>query len=192
MIAETCDRCGTPHDPARCNAHSKGRNGGQCGRPPTHNSTVCQSHGAGAPQVRAAGKARAEQERARKALGKLVVVPVDNPLEELRNLAGEAVAWKRVCAAAVAQLERLRYSTDGGEQIRGEIQLFERAIDRCNTILVGIAKLNLDERIARIAESHLNAVTQALLQACAEQGITGPQRTAVMLGVAKYLRPSPN
>lgn len=187
-----CDKCGKLHNPAKCQGHSKGHNGGQCGRDPMAGQKVCYSHGGAAKQNRAAGAVRVAEEKVSRKLGKLVIVPVDNPLEELRMLAGEAAAWKRLCAEHVAELERLRYSTDGGEQIRGEIQLFERALDRCNAILLGIAKLNLDERIVRVSEAHVSAILNTFRAGMRDAKVGPEQERQVILAVAGYLRPSPN
>ncbi len=52
----------------------------------------------------------------------------------------------------MAELERLRYSTEGGEHIRGEVVLFERAVESCRKILVDVARLDIDERLARIGQ----------------------------------------
>jgi len=188
----TCERCKTPHDPTRCQGHSKGMNGGQCGLPPMKGQKVCGSHGGRSPQARRAAEVRNAEATLRQRVGQLHITPVDNPLEELRGLAGEARAWKKVCAEAVAQLERLRYSTDGGEQIRGEIILFERALDRCATVLIAIAKLNLDDRIVRVAEEQAQTIINVFRAGLREQGIIGEQERQIIAAVSAYLTPSAN
>ena len=80
------------------------------------------------------------------------VEPVQNPLLELSKIAGEALLWKQVIAERVAELEQLRYQGAGGEQVRAEIALFERALDRCSTVLANIVRLNIDERLATITD----------------------------------------
>jgi hypothetical protein len=153
---------------------------------------VCAAHGGRAPQARRAAAAATAEKKLRTTLGRLTIAPVDNPLEELRHLAGEARAWKELIAAHVAELTSVRYSTDGGEQVRGEIQLFERALDRCNNILIGIARLNLDERLVRISERQVDAVVSALRRAFTDIHLPPEQQQLALAGVASYLRPSPN
>lgn len=114
-------------------------------------------HGGSAPQVKAKAQERVAQEEAQRQLGKLAAVlgpaePVANPLLELSRIAGEALRWKQVIAHRVAELEQLRYQGGAGEQVRAEIALFERALDRCSTVLANIVRLNIDERLATITD----------------------------------------
>ncbi|MCP2336136.1 hypothetical protein [Actinomadura rupiterrae] len=96
--------------------------------------------------------------QAEQALARLDAPPVENALEELKALGGEAKAWKDAMAERVNELTSIRYSTDGGEQLRAEIALFERAMDRCEKILTSIARLNIDERLAAIEEAKVAAL----------------------------------
>jgi hypothetical protein len=149
---------------------------------------VCASHGGRAPQAKVIAAGRVTEEKLRKTLGALNIVPVDNPLAELQALAGEAKAWKQVCHDHMALLTAMRYGTEGGEAIRGEIVLFERALDRCGKILVDIAKLNIDERLARVSEAQLDLTTRALAAWMAEAGMDVEQQQEARRGVARHLR----
>lgn len=188
MTEEICARCNAAHDPARCTAHSKMQAGGQCQRRPMEGQKVCATHGGKAPQNLAAAERAKTEEKIRKQLGQLVSTPVLNPLEALQELAGEAMAWKELCAEHVASLERMRYGTEGGEAIRGEIILFERAIDRLGSLLVNIAKLNIDERLARVSELQLDFIARALGAWMAEEGMSPEQQQEARRGVARHLR----
>lgn len=112
-------------------------------------------HGGAAPQV---ARKAAERLSAHEALAELArrgITPVDNPLSALAELAGEIVATKDIFRDRVAQLqeEAWRYSDDkGGEQLRAEIALYERALDRSARVLADIARLKIDERLAAITE----------------------------------------
>lgn len=183
-----CPKCSTEHDPTRCQAHSKLRAGGQCGNRPLKGLTVCRTHGGNTARARAAGKNRQAAAQLREQLGTLYVTPVDNPLRELQVLAGEARAWKELCAAHVAKLERMRYGTEGGEAIRGEIVLFERAMDRCAQILAIIAKLNIDERLVRIAEGQKDMILRALEAGLSTAGVTGDAARTAKQAAARHLR----
>ena len=173
----------------KCGA--KTRAGGTCQQVPIHGTRRCRYHGGKSPNALAGAARRQAEDQMRKVLGRLNVVPVEHPLTELLSLAGEAKAWKNLCAEHVANLERLRYGTEGGEQIRGEIVLFERAMDRCNTILSSIAKLNIDERLAAIQERQVEVVAVALGKVLAELGLSLEQQQEARHGLARHLRVVP-
>lgn len=140
---------------ARCRGTT--RSGKPCTNWPITGGKVCRMHGGAAPQVQAKAQERATEERARRALSKLAdeqgaAEPVANPLLELSKIAGEALRWKQLVAKQVAQLEELRYKGVSGEQVRAEILLFERALDRCAGVLANIVRLNIDERLATITD----------------------------------------
>lgn len=183
----TCTRCGMIHDPMRCSAHKRD-NSAQCRKWPIKGLTVCRLHGGASLRARRVAADYKTEQASRKALGKLSITPVANPLLELQKLAGEAVAWKSVIADKVAELDRLRYSTDGGEAIRGEVLLFERAMDRCSTVLGMIARLNIDERLAAISEAQHRMIVTAIDAGLTSAGVTGPQREAARRSVAQHLR----
>ncbi len=139
----------------RCNGTT--RKGLPCTNPPVTAAPVCRMHGGAAPQVKAKAQRRIAEEKAQQALGKLKEVlgpvePVANPLLALSMLAGEAVRWKDIVAQRVAVLEEMRYKGMSGEQVRAEIVLFERALDRCAGVLANIVRLNIDERLATITD----------------------------------------
>ena len=114
----------------------------------------CKLHGGCVPSGRKAALEEAIQAQAASELAKLDVTPVGNPLEELRTLAAQAVAWKDRMAAKVNELSDVSYkSTLGQEQLRAELLLWERALDRCMTVLLAMAKLDLDTRLVRIEEA---------------------------------------
>jgi hypothetical protein len=128
-----------------------------CTNSPVAGADVCRMHGGAAPQVKKKAAERIAEEQAQRALGKLTEVlgdvePVANPLLELSKIAGETIRWKQVIAKRVAELEQLRYQGGAGEQVRAEIALFERALDRCSTVLANIVRLNIDERLATITD----------------------------------------
>lgn len=183
-----CQKCSNVHSPNKCKAHSKLQGGNQCQLPPMAGQSVCGSHGGRTQRSKAAAAKRVTEANLRSTLGALTVVPVENPLAELQRLAGEARAWKELCASHVANLERMRYGMEGGEAIRGEIILFERAIDRCLAILGTIAKLNIDERLVRIAEAQRDMVIEALDAGIKKAGVSGPLALSARAEAARHLR----
>lgn len=107
-------------------------------------------HGGSARQVKAAGQRRLAESKVRAALDEVGVREIDNPLAELRSLTAEVVAWKDLAARHVAALEDRYASADakGTEQIRAEVELYERALDRAGKFLEMWARLGIDSMLA--------------------------------------------
>lgn len=156
------------------------RQGRPCGNPAgkgtDHYGTGnCASHG-GATRT---GRAAALNEQAARELARLDVPPVTDPLTELARLAAQAVAWKDNMAARVNELSSLRYESEsGGEQLRAEIALWERALDRCISTLAAMAKLNIEERLAGVRKQTADMLERALDSALKASGadMDGRQR----------------
>ncbi len=149
------------HNPRKCPKHKTGTSE-PCGRYPVKGATVCPAHGGKAPQVKAAAERRVVEENLRKAVGRLVAEPVLHPMKELQLLAGKAKAWMEVCEQHIAELERLRYSTEGGEQIRGEVVLFERAVEACRKVLVDQIRLGIDARLTELSKEDGRAMAATI------------------------------
>jgi len=177
------------HKP-RCNGTTRKKK--PCTNPPVHGATVCRMHGGAAPQVIAKAQERIAEQQARKALGKLEDIlgpaqPVTNPLVALSLIAGEALRWKEVIAERVARLQEIRYTdAKGSEQMRAEIAVFERALDRCSTVLANIVRLNIDERLATITDQQGHAIA-AVINTVLEQLDLGEKAAQVRELVAVEL-----
>lgn len=159
-------------DGTRCGAKTK--SGGKCTRPIPKFGKRCRHHGGASPWAKQKTEERRIQADAERAIQKLNITPVSDPLTALRTVAGEVLAWKDEISRHVSELTQVRYRSDGGEQIRAEIALYERAIDRCVHTLAIIAKLNIDERLAAIEEKQAEMLETALFAAfdAAGYGIT--------------------
>lgn len=134
---------------------------------------ACKLHGGSTPTHRRAALREQAQRTAHEALallGRDGVAPIVNPLEALASLAGEIVATKDIFRERVAQLreEAWRYEdAKGGEQLRAEIAMYERALDRSARVLSDIARLKIDERLTAITEQQaqtLASVVTAVLE----------------------------
>jgi hypothetical protein len=134
----------------------------------------CSNH-AGATRT---GRVAALNERAERFLYQADAPPVTDPLSALQRLAGRAAAWEDIIGEKVNELHSLRYSTEGGEQLRAEIAVMERAMDRLGKLLVDIAKLNIEGRLATVREATAQMLEQALAAALASSGcdLDGQQR----------------
>ncbi|ACU71766.1 hypothetical protein Caci_2857 [Catenulispora acidiphila DSM 44928] len=138
----------------------------------------------------------------------LVGAPVDNPLTELANLAGRARAWMELLQGRVEKLledfddaeERrdreggnaknrgIRYQAGAGEQLRAEVSLYERSMDRLGKFLADYGRLGIDERLAKITESQAERVIAAIDAALAHAGVTGKVATEAKQVAARRLR----
>lgn len=155
----------------RCRARSK-KTGNQCGAYAVHGATVCRHHGGSAPQVKAKAAQRVAEQQLTAALAQLDVPAIDNPLVALTQLAGQIVAFKDQLAERVNQLHAIRYTDGkGGEQLRSEVALFERALDRTVNVLAVIAKLNIDERLAKISEQQAGLVRDVVMGSLTDAGV---------------------
>lgn len=132
----------------------------------------CRKHLGNTPNVAMAAERERVEHEARAELARMDVTPVDNPLEELQKLAGRVLAWERVIGGLVNGLSEIRYESEhGGEQLRAEVALLERAMDRCERVLVAMARLNIDERLARLTDRQAAVVVSVLRGALDDLGI---------------------
>ena len=138
---------------------------------------------------RAAATRTVESEIARTARIALAsAVPVTDPLTALQQLAGEILEWKNVLKDRV-DMQKLRYQSEiGTEQVRGEVALLERAMDRCAAVLTAIARLNIDARLTAIEEGKAQMVIRAVQAALVAAGVTGPAAHAALRAAAAELR----
>lgn len=184
---------GDRHDPQLCGARKR-QGEGTCaqaaGWGTSHPGTgPCKLHGgstgsqsARASRIRAEGDARA-------VLARLGAEPIEDPLAALLKLAGQVVSWQEATASLVNGLEELRYEdSKGGEQLRSEVQLYERAMDRAASVLSAIARLNIEERLARVSEQQAAAVVAAIEAALAAAGVEGDRVIEARRAVARHLR----
>lgn len=150
----------------------------------------CRLHGGNTRNQRAAARTQLAEQQARAVLATLEVTPIDNPFTALARLAGQAVAWQDTIAGIVNELgDRIRYEGAGGnEQLRAEIQLYERAMDRCAQVLGTIARLNIEDRMARVSERQAEIVVTAIEAALSSAGITGREADEARKVAARHLR----
>jgi P27 family predicted phage terminase small subunit len=126
----------------------------------------CKLHGGCAPSSVIAGM----NAQAQRLLYQHDAPPVTDPLSALQRLAGRAAAWEDIIGEKVNELHSLRYSTEGGEQLRAEIAVMERAMDRLGKLLVDIAKLGIEDRLAGVREATARMLEEALAAALQKSG----------------------
>ncbi|MFI7628421.1 hypothetical protein [Microbispora rosea] len=143
-------------DKRRCTGTAKST-GERCKKPPLPGATVCKTHGGGAPQVIRKAAERVAEQEALKIMEKYEpqAPPVEDPITALLGLAGEITHFKNFLGARVSEMraQEWRFTDDkGAEQLRAEIALYERALDRTARVLSDLVKLKLEERQVRVAE----------------------------------------
>jgi hypothetical protein len=152
---------------------------------------TCRMHGGMTPIAIERGRARLLEAQVGATIGKLGYEPVTDPLTALSDLAGEILAWKTVAAEHVAKLQEMARNNEinGSEEVRASIVVFERAMDRAANTLVAVAKLNIDERLARISEARQKAMADILRKVFADPtlGLTAEQRAQAPAVVRRYL-----
>lgn len=190
MTSEPGEGC---HDPSHCGGRKR-QGEGTCTRPAgwgTDHPGIghCKLHGGSTgTHTTQAVRRRAEAE-ARAVLAELGVPAVDDPLAALLKLAGQVLAWQEATATLVNGLEEVRYEgVSGAEQLRAEVALYERAMDRAVAVLAAIARLNIEERLARVTERQADAVIDAIDTALAAAGVTGQDAARAKQVAARHLR----
>lgn len=188
-----CDTCGHVHD--RCTAHK--RDGTPCTKYPNKGLTVCRMHGGASKAAKEAGARRVAEEKAlrivqadaQKRLAHKSDIAFESPLDQLAHIATEAMAFKDALAARVNALTEIRYTSgERSEQLRSEIVLYERALDRTHKFLAELAKLGYDERRVKLAESQGQLLAQVIHRILADLDLTAAQRQAAPEIAAKHLR----
>jgi hypothetical protein len=163
--------------------------GRPCGAYAVNGAKVCSAHGGSAPQVKAKAAERITEQQIRRELARLDVAPVDDYLGQMALIAGQVIAWKDALAEKVNALSSLRYEgTGAGEQLRAEVALWERALDRCERFLTAMARMNIEERMTRVTEKQAAMVQDALTATFREMGFTLDQQRDAQVRLGRHLR----
>lgn len=151
----------------------------------------CRKHGGNMPTVAKSARLRLVDREVRELFGKVVEpTPVDNPLAAFSAFAGEVVAWKDLMRQLLEGLTRADYADEMGiEHARALVELYERAMDRANTVLSSFARLKIDDRLAAITEKQKQTIIRAIEAALEEAGIDGDGMAAAKRTVVRHLRP---
>lgn len=114
---------------------------------------------------------------------------VSNPLEELALLVSEVLLYKDYTAQRVAELRgQERYEGKAGEQLRAEVALYERSLDRAGKLLVEWSRLNIDERLARIEEQKAQQILDVIRSSLGHVELTDEARKTIERHIISGLR----
>lgn len=149
-------------DARRCRATN--RSGERCGRPAAPGAVVCASHGAKAPQAsRRAARRRLEAQAVRLVGTEVAIIPVTDPIEALCAIAGEALALRDLLRAQVAALgDVTNVDRAGVEHTRALLDTYGTALDRAERTCHNLARLGIEDRLARVSEAQVELIFAAL------------------------------
>ena len=167
----------------RCK-HINTRNNTRCTKNAIYGYPYCKSHLSSAT-IEEIGLVRAKDVSFADIKGRKIT----NPLEELALLASEILTYKDYCAMQVARLRGdERYEGRGGEQLRAEVALYERSLDRAGKILIDWSRLNIDERLAKIEEAKANAILDVIRHALSAAEVDEEMRAVAEKTAIKELK----
>lgn len=177
---------------ARCTAR-RSSDGEPCKNFAMNGAKVCHAHGGRSPQVRRRAAERVAEREAARAMEayRPLVSAVENPVDELLKLAGEIKQFKDYLGGRVAEMraESWRFTDDkGAEQLRAELALYERALDRTERVMARLVQLGLEERLVRISERQGRQFADALHRILAELDLSNDQQARVPKIVPRVLR----
>lgn len=171
----------------QCKAKAKST-GKRCARYSIEGGTVCRAHGGASKQAKGAAKRRqaevkAAQEveaHAQAVLAYRAERAVENPLDGLARLATEVTAFKDALAARVNALTSIRYEDmKSAEQLRSEVALYERALDRTARLLEVMVKLDFEKRMVSLSEAQFDLVSKVIDQVLDNLDLTEEQRDLI-------------
>lgn len=154
---------------ACCGALLRDKSGRFCKRPAGAGTDhvgagPCKLHLGSTRNHRKAAHLKLAERAAAESLADEGYEPVTNPIEVLADVAGQARGWLARCASLVANIESYRYESDKSiEQLRAEVVLYERAMDRLARLVETLAKLGFEERRTELAESESRRVVAVML-----------------------------
>lgn len=153
-----------------------------CPNPAIAGGTVCKTHGGSTKHIKAAAKRRLAVAKADAKLRELEYEPVEDPVSELADIAGQAKALMEWAGARVADLQNALTYTDAHDvdQLKAEVGVYERAMDRTAKLVEACARLGLDERRVALEEGQAELAVAALRLAVQRAGLAEPQRQAVI------------
>jgi hypothetical protein len=161
----------------------------QCLNDAMSGQAVCRMHGGAQQSGREKGKMVVAERKLNDQLSQLaeshLAVPVDNPLGALQQLAGECVQLKDIFAQRVAKLKAPGYASKAGEQLRSDMAVYERALDRTSKVLTDIARLNIDDRLVRIEEQQAELMVAIFIEAVSKMGMgeRAPEARRIISGL---------
>lgn len=155
---------------------------------------VCRVHGGAAPQSRRAAENRLAQVAAAQTIADLADAPpmtsVGDVYDWLLQIAGTAKTWAELLQARVAKLQQLGDDSNAfmGTQIKADVLLFERALDRAAKLGEALVRLDLEGRKQALDEHIAGQLLAAVRLILGDLQLTDEQAMAADLVVPKRMR----
>jgi hypothetical protein len=109
----------------------------------------------------------------------VVTKPKMNPLEALNTFIEQIMSWNDLAEKQIKKLkeDEWRYEDRaGGEQLRSEIAIYERSLDRGLRALQAVAKLNLAEKYIALSEKQAELMFIVMIETLTQLGVDGNSR----------------
>jgi hypothetical protein len=178
---KTCGRCGEPHE--RCAGHN--RAGGPCGLWPLSGQRVCKLHGGHSKGARENAEQRLAEARADEAIAALWpglagVAPVKDPIDLLARTAAALEQMADQVGARVNQLNGKVATGESMSQLRAEVVLLDRVLDKVIRASDRLASLGIAEKQVELEQGRAEIVTQAFLAGLAVVQLVPADREAML------------
>ena len=179
-----------------CTAKSKST-GARCKHYAIPGGTVCRNHGGKAAQVVQAAKRRLLAAEAGEQLARLGIIVETTPVEALEAMLWEAAGNVCVLRTMVADLDQDNLYGEmyhDNAQLTGEakphvlVVLYNQERDRLAKLAEACAKLGLDERRIRLAESQVAKIVAAAMDAMKDIALSAEQTSRFKQAYATRLR----
>ena len=174
-----------------CGGERRRAGGGHCTRPagwgtPHPGFGRCKLHGGNAPS----GLKAAALQETRYVLEHFSGHPVqvDEPLQELRRVAGAVLAWSEVCSAALESLSDRDAFGERGGHLHVAIPLYERSLDRACDVLLRLVQLEMSDQAETIAKAKAQILLRVIEAGLADAGVPQPQRNEAKRAIGRRLR----
>jgi len=154
---------------------------------------VCKRHGGNVPATKTKAQVRAAEIQARHQLKMRAqargIPNIEDVYAELEQNAAEAQAFKQVCFDRLEAIgDSWRYSSTAGEQLRAEVALYERAMERANKFLVDYVRLGIADRRVKVAEAQALILVGVIQNVLGRLDLTRDQKRIAAVVVPEELR----
>jgi len=181
-----------PSSKPKCKVKAR-TTGNQCGNYPLPGQEICRMHGGAAKQNREAAARRlatqAIEQQAEATLAHHGITAVEDPLAELGKLASASKAMTEALGARVNALTELEhFDLKQSPDLKAEVQMYERALDRTHRLLDSLIKAGYAERQVSIAEQEALLVAGVIRRVIAGLGLTTEQQAQASTLLAAEFR----
>lgn len=179
-------------DDLRCRGTSKA-SGERCPQYAIKGGTVCYHHGGAAKQVREKANMRLATQKIEKNVEAVLahegITAIEDPLAELGKLASASTAMMQALGARVNALKELaQLDFKGSLDLKVEVGLYERAMDRTHRLLDSLVKHGYAERQITIAENEALLVAGVIRRVVSALGLTAEQQATAQTLLAEEFR----